>query len=667
MNSNLERKRKIEEFNNESEEELDFSSEPRELNSKESEEVAELKEELSAEIFVDEAAIERVERQIDSAELIDRFEKGENLSQEEKEKLADKIKNRGWFGILNNLSAGDRVAYFNAPGGELAIKKLNDVYLGNQITDSILDFRNQLLREKMESLGAQTLSTDYKSGIFKLSESGVTELNQMSAEVDQEMTKFILEKVEEKLADFSSIKENVKEPEEAVKKLLSLKEKLENFGFAMSYGVSSVDSGYDENDKSGVALAVARAAEATQLLRPRESGEYGREFKDEMIGEEVEMIFGEGGLAEKIDQEFGSITSYSGEEYKIFNKNEKGFYVLNKDIARLVRKGKFLTEGEKDGQILQKISEYMRRINLIDLIKPETAEEISGQQKLESGRSLSEELELSERLSAKLMVDDLNQEERQESIEVLRADVKDSRFTSREVFSAEAVKIQDCAYVSLDVLDLGIDLVLSYEEAMQEMRGADNQKQKEIVLKAGDDITRRMREIRGKVLSIYQEHFNEAPLALVGGDEVTLALSERDGLEDFMLDLQKATASRVVKTAVATSSRHSDGPYQKGKTEVLSEHLAAQKRVELGVDYAKKIEERKRNLEQKGLAGEIDMTKVGEFLTQKGLDSLVIKETAAGGFETVSGTPENKKTMQAKEAVKILDELLKNLSSGQAL
>lgn len=617
--------------------------------------------EKSQEISVDNVATERVFNRIKQVELIERLQNREQLSGEDRQELANNLQNRGWQKIFSELSSGDKVAYFTAPAGDFSIKSFNDKYFGPQMTDEIRDFRNITLNDLMAKNGCAELMRDYKSGVFKLdTETETTELvnrlNQVAKELDDRMKEFILSKIEEKKAEINISVEEDKGLR--IRGLDDLKNKLEKFGFVMSFGISSVEENNNPEDKSAVARAIAHGSQASLDARKnRQENVYGGEYNSANILKEIKDLYGEGELVAEILNKYSILTDQNGITYKVFSQID-GRRKINPNLARLARKGKFVSATENDRRGLEKVEQYLRRINIIDMIRPNTAEEISGQEKSLADEFLSTEIIQVNDLVNKILVDNLSDGENIEVVNKLNSEQKDVRFNSDAVFHREAIKKDHCVYISLDVIDLGVDQLLDYEQMLQSVKD-ENDLQK-VTDTAGDEITKKMRQVRGQVAEIYQEYFGEVPLVLVGGDEITIAMEEKNNLDEFMLALRQATGSRVVKTAVASSERKSkdqlDPSNKKSTKKRIIEHLSAQKRAEKGVEYAKEIESKKHIIAESGMAEQ-----AGRVLAELGLKNFIVKEIADGEFVLVSDDYKPKREVPTLSVIDILDKILVSL------
>ena len=167
--------------------------------------------------------------------------------------------------------------------------------------------------------------------------------------------------------------------------------------------------------------------------------------------------------------------------------------------------------------------------------------------------------------------------------------------------------MDSAAYISLDVLDLGVDLLLEYESLLQdeELDKAKNNQEKiqifnKLSLEAGDQTTKKLRDFRDNVAEVCDKFGLKKDLivAEVGGDELTLVVNSKDiseeKLQELLFALKQKTNTRVIKTVVGETDKNvSPGSSEEDK---VKEHLKAIKRAETGAGIAKDIEEAVRKL-----------------------------------------------------------------------
>ncbi|MFA5174802.1 MAG: hypothetical protein WC430_00020 [Patescibacteria group bacterium] len=565
--------------------------------------------EISGEKGTNKEAVKRLKRHLEVGKLEEELKNNpENMAA--RETIAKILKGGSWNKILTGLETGDTVVSFLAPSGNfLSVKNMNDNIFGMQGADDVIDFRKKSLKEAFvdyfPNVEYDELEHNYKQGIFKIKpasdESAVKIpdlLNKVCAKVDDEMTKYINGKVDEILAREKN--------SDKIKKLKDFKKQLNAGGFRFNFGLSKVGKRDGENDFGHIVEAVGNTLQMAQLSREKKDG-YGREYSDEAVEKEVSDI---ANLRKKIYESGNTIADIGGNSFQIFRKDGEKF-VFNKDILRALRKGKFAPASGFEN-IFAETNLYMKKLNLLDIVKPFTAEEISGKSDLVgSGENLKNKLEKLNGLIEKLK----NKENKFTPDDVdavckeLDKDVKDNRCTSVAKFHKEAIKITNCAYISVDALDLGVDLLLEYESALQELEKETDvlkkkNNMKEALVKSGDEATEKMRNVRGKILSVISEaNPGVEPLIFVGGDEVTIALDSAKATDELLLKIKEKTNTRVIKTVVAQAERNDKNTAETTGLSVsdkeyliIDNHIKAMEKSEKGTEQAKKIEEEIRKL-----------------------------------------------------------------------
>lgn len=602
-------------------------------------------EESVREMLITKELIERADREYDLGKDTDRLEKGEKP--EDPEAVAGILERQGWGKILTNLQEGDRVLSFMVPGADfLSIKYLNDKVMGPQNTNKIIVMKRHVIEQEMERRfrgNAELIQNDYKLEIFKIPNGTVLTDEQMAKNleavakaVDVTMTAFVskltgdlIKQEREALKpliikrsehNFES-KEEKKKNRDEIKKLekkIALLDKFNNDlhgksesnhgkkGYQMNYGVSDDVVGSDPKDK---VLALAQSLQAARIAREAdtsyvaENGKekiiYGAEYNEKKVLNELKKIKKlREGIVDSV------IIDKDGYQFKVFSQ-EDGRFVLNKDLLRDVRKGKFVAQDDEvNNNILLSVSLYIKKLNLLDAVKPFVLSEIDGAAKNAEERK---------RLAFKIRAgESLDEEDRKKATKMLRSDEKDSienkpNYTSKSEFSKKAIDMEDCAYVSLDVLDLGVDLLLEYEKILQEVDAVEDDKKmekfNEMALGAGDETTEKLRMFREEVANTCRAIIGSEGLIVgeVGGDELTLAIDTSKVGEETLDELlrvlrqNKKINSRVIKTVVAKSEKKEFFPDDNHKKKVEA-HLHAIKRAEHGSVIAKDIEEAERKL-----------------------------------------------------------------------
>ncbi len=537
-------------------------------------------------------------RDLRYAELIDTLRtKGGSMNTEQRQQITHSLERRKWGGVLRNLQKGDTViSTLSSTSDLLSIKNLNDNVFGSQTTDSIIAKRRQLTESilnfvlnsagvSVDDLEHTSLEQNYKFGVFKIPEKYnldvVAILNKVCSEVDLEMKKFIIS-----LAD----DEESKHPEKATF-LQNFKETVNTEGYKMTFGTAKVESGELED----VVLAVNGSLQTARTAIHDNFKDYGDSFSAEKMTAKIDQI---NELRNKIYQNGNKIFSKDGNNHEIFSNNA-GKLELNRDLLRDVRKNKFYPQADQ-AQVLKDLKDYIKSLNIFDVVKPFTADEIE---------KIKEESRQTDTITTGVAKGD--QTDCTKAAEILDRNEKDERYTSESRFHAEAVKIKNCAYLSLDVLDVGVDQLLDFEQRTQ-MVANKEMTFEQASLAAGDLMTKRLRQMREQVYTICEDFKitkNGRMDGLVGGDELTLAIdldtTDENGkkifdnsdknLNKLIHRLKKETNSRVVKTVIAESRRHSSSD---NTVQRMREHLVALKNAEDGADQAKQVETEMRKLKK---------------------------------------------------------------------
>jgi hypothetical protein len=540
---------------------------------------------------VDSEVVDRVQRDIDLATKVGRLEQGKQL---DSDALSGVLERRVWGNFFHNLQKGDRIVSVLVPGADfLSIKYLNDKIFGPQVTNRIIEKKRVVLEEKIQAADpeAKPLQSDYKTEVFKLSKDSVIDMEKIMQVVDQEMKVFIVELTkhtiaEEKNADKHKVLKEFLDDVEGRSDRSKGKE-----GFRMNYGMAEV-GGDDAKDQL---LALGHALQTSRMAREAKDGSYGAEYSEASNLQEIENIKN---LREEIMSNGNEIVDSDGNAFEIFTKQGDKF-VFNRDLLRDVRKGKFKT---RSAETLHVISLYIKKLNILDTVKPFTEKELVATKKSAGANH---------ELAAKLRSGELlSEEDRKRAVEILRTNEKDAEFTSNSEFHKRAIEMDDAVYVSLDVLDLGVDLLLEYESALQDVEMAAEEdkldKFNKASLVAGDITTEKLKDFRRKVAEVYKnKEFGLGEglvVAEIGGDELTLAvnvgkdrpLHSKEKMDEFLFALKESTNSRVIKTVVSRAEKHVDGMVSdRAKVEA---HVEAMKRAEQGAAIAKDVEEACRKL-----------------------------------------------------------------------
>lgn len=513
----------------------------------------------------------------------------------ERHQIVDSLERRGWGSVLRSLHQGDTVVSILSSISDISsIKNLNDNIFGSQTTDSIIVKRRQLIESylnlalntagvSVEDLEHVSLEQNYKFGIYKIPKKynldAVAIVSKVCAEVDMEMKDYII-----RLAD----DEQSKHPEKT-KILQKFRTDINTEGYKMTFGTAVVES---ENIED-VVLATNGSLQTARAVASEKSAIYGDDFSAEKMTAKIEQT---DQIRNKIYQEGNKIVGKDGVVHEIFS-GDIGNLVINKDLLREIRKDKLAIQVGQE-EILRDLKEYIKGLNIFDTVKPFTADEVGG---------LKEKFAAIDIITKGVLNGD--QEAGVKASDILDKNEKDQHFTSEARFHAESVKIKNCAYLSLDVLDIGVDQLLDFEQRTQ-LVVSKKMTFTQASLEAGDAMTKRLRDIRMRAFNICDEIglTNDGRMnGLVGGDELTLAIdldaTDKNGdkifngndkvLNKLILRLKKETSSRVVKTVIAESQRHSSTD---NIVHRMKDHLVALKNAEEGARQAKEIESEVRKL-----------------------------------------------------------------------
>lgn len=538
---------------------------------------------------IDSEIIGRAQRDIYFADEVEKMAQGEEFNNAA---VAGVLERRMWGSFFNNLKKGDTVVSFLVPGADfLSIKNLNDKIFGPQVTNRIIEEKRHVLERNIKEVDSEAvfLQSDYKTEVVKVSQDAAVDYEDLMAKVDQEMREFI-----------TKITTDLLKTEQSTGKIKVLNEFLDDLhgrserskgkeGFKMNYGLAMVEGDTNQDQL----LALDHALQTSRIAREAKDGSYGAEYSETKNLQEVENIKN---LRTEIIDGGNRIVDADGNEFEVFSKKDAKF-VLNRDLLRDVRKGKFKTD---DKSALEKISLYVKKLNILDVVKPFVEEELAAIKNVTSGNhELAVKIKAGERLT---------DSERKQALEILQANEKDKEYTANSEFHKRATEMNDAAYVSLDVLDLGVDLLLEYESGLQEIEAASEDKKakkfNEVSLSAGDETTLKLREFRKKVAEVYRQFGlgDDLVVGEIGGDELTLAvdigansvLSEKGKMEEFLFALKEATNTRVIKTVVSQAEKHIDK--ETNSQAKVEAHLEAMKRAEEGAAIAKDLEEAARRL-----------------------------------------------------------------------
>lgn len=358
-------------------------------------------------------------------------------------------------------------------------------------------------------------------------------------------------------------------------------------GYRVTFGIAHVDAPESEGSYVHIERAVCQSvAGATEA---REGGSFGvvwsPEIANECLAERRE-------LQAQLEEKY--LIDDQGRAYPLFGKRGDGFAELNADVIRGLRKGSLKPRADQE-DIAASVNRYLRVLNVLDVIKPYTYDEVAGGTAHGGDRTLAEQVAWTkEQAFALRSGKGLDSDTRASIVQELHKDGKDQACTSSVEFHRQALEMPSCTYVSLDVRDVGVELLQEFEILLQRVdRGDMTFDQAQLV--AGDATTQRMRDFRSRVSEIYREKTGETqPVMLVGGDEVVLAVDGIKATDELMLALQSiqvakkpGSSVRVVQTVVAESDRVSR---TSDRDEMKREHLKAKHLAETGATVAKDIE-----------------------------------------------------------------------------
>ncbi len=595
-------------------------------------------------------ALERLNRDLELAETVTKLEQGGELTEQERRQLAGMLEHRGWHKLFNQVRPGQAVIATLAPSGDaFSIKNFNDNLFGMQRTDDIIIERRNILSNSLKEAGLEELSQSFKDGYFTLP----------ADQVDtEEKRRAVMERLAGVMtkanADITAFIASVAEREAAMpgnarrEALRAFQEELKTSGgYRGSFGMALAGEAAGEGDYTYIEKAVGDALKGAKLGREHPS--YGQEFtaaSPERILEFAREL--REALSEKKE-----IVDANGRSFVIFEMLADGTKQLNLDVIRDVRKGKFKPLNADQAETLRDIRDYMERINILDVLKPYTHEELSGSPVYGTDETLSVQVTETNTLVDKLRAGGaLVPEDRERIAGRIKQEGKDRTCTSSIEFHSRALDIPNCTYLNMDVLDVGPKLLQEFDRLLQQVERGD-MSFAEASLIAGDETTRNMREFRAKITEAYRNLTGgETPLMLVGGDEAAIAMDSSLVDDAFLMELRRATNSRVVETVVAGSERRSSGD----DTQIRREHLAAQKLAEQGSELAKNIESGVRNLRL--AIADLPSEEQAPFLAQ--VNGLNIRQFAvkqrkeAQGFDLIVEDPANPRATMTVDADRVL-------------
>ncbi len=488
--------------------------------------------------------------------VIEKLRAGQELEESERHLAAQTLEEQGWQKLFTELQPGDRLVSVLVPSDKhVSIKQLNDTIFGPQKTDLIIDERKKALQEIFSSAGLISLNQSYKDGYFKISDPSFSgeNINNLIAQVNERVT----QKIRTMLVEEKEVQKN--NPKK-LKKLQKFEQDLNQKGYEITFGVSTIGSTDTPNDLSPIELAASQSMKGAILAREGSSRDQrllGVTYSEEKMKVALEKIQQKRDILLTSHQ--NEIHDAQGHKFAIFTKDAQGNLTLNIDLIRDIRKGEFQSAPEHVKR-MDDIKDYLRMINILDIIKPFTHEEFSGSTPVRGTEmQLTQQVALKQGLIESLRTGSTF--DQKTLLQFLSSAGKDQHCTSAAEFHSQALQEQNCSYISIDVLDVGPGLLQEFDHLLNGVL----QKNKEfdsISLVAGDATTQKMRSFRDNVTEIVNAHTgsSERPLMSVGGDEAVLAIPTASikNNEELLLALSSGTEnSRVIETTVGQSTRTS--------------------------------------------------------------------------------------------------------------
>jgi len=576
--------------------------------------------------------------------LLQKLENGEELDENEVRAARNMTERRDWGKIYGHLEAGDRVVNFLIPADSyLALKHLNDDLFGPTETDQMLQKGRIILKESFfrhvpKASDESVLSQDYKNSIFRIrltaeQKEEIEKNNIDPREYIQKMVDKVMEEANEKMRIFLllrgirerralDLKQTTTADDEKRKK--ALEEFISHFdkrasgavdGYRLNCGIAEVKNkaGEGKANPEEVALALAESSLGTRLVEIKRLVEelktkYCKDSEGECElnkfdiaskGQESSEMAGALIIFQELAREvrdLKEIVTEDGDVYPV--ADEQGNF--NTELLGNIRKGKIHVS--PDNQIkLDKLYLYYRMMNMPDFVKPHTAEEIRGEKKVQTAEGeatlaeyLGKKKDLADGLSKEMSDEDRKVMEKQMH-EILKRSEKNENYTSDAEFEAEALKIDNCTIISVDLLGVGVKQLSNYEKALRSIDTKNKSKDeiekamKQAALLASDALTEDLRNFRNTIAEIVRKKIgpdaaDKLVVGKVGGDELVLALDSSMVDNELLFKIKNAlegTDSRIV-TSKADRSKHGNRK---------EAHKEAMKSADAGINKAKDIEE----------------------------------------------------------------------------
>ena len=325
-------------------------------------------------------------------------------------------------------------------------------------------------------------------------------------------------------------------------------------GYRMTFGTSEVGAA-EPGDYVNVERSVSESLKGAMIARGKK--EIGVHFSKE---DEVGVVDRVTELRNRIGIQ--DLTDEQGRVYPIFEVRPDGkgktIHILNLDLIREIRKGTFKPVSDsRQLAVYHDVKSYIDAINIFDVTKPYVHSEISGEKVYGTERTIEEQIHRTSDLALRLRSGAITEEERKELALLLKQDGKDRMCSSTMEFHRKSLEISNCSYISLDVLDVGPELLQEYELLLQRVANG-RMTFDEAQLIAGDATTKKMRHFRAKVTEAYKElcHGDE-PIMSVGGDELVLSMDTAKVTDEFILRLRQIKIKRT-RWWIRASGKNSD-------------------------------------------------------------------------------------------------------------
>ena len=584
-------------------------------------------------------------RSAEQKEALDAARNG-NPTKEQRTHLQDEIRRQvpdvALAEAIHDGHAKSVVSVVFPGGGEHGIKTMNDDVLGMRFNDRLIADRNAAVRAAFELQGLQVVSVDHKT-VSLVSDKPAADigkrLDAALALVDALMPAIIRNHLgiakdyyrrvvdgfesrphnegDRDNVDYTGAKKHLAE----IAKLegtMKASDKLGPFKTRVEVGAADLHG----TDYSSLLEAEMNASKAAIMARdtadPRAEGRakvYSQEDFVEFAHDTMKLR--DELVAEK------AVLPIHGEQRPVIVGGH-----LDPEVLWAVRKKKLDVVDPGQQKTLDKVARYVTRVNALDYMASFTGAEVSQHgAKVERAREAMAKLDGDKAVSKQAAA---------EVEAILKGSVAQQNAPSEaQFFNAAAETTGDRIVLNADIKDLGIDLWVDLEQAMEHLDASakDGRAQetradvRNTSVSATDQIVLRKQKIQSAYKAFYERMLEQArakaagrpellraleheqhPLYLQGGDEITLSISPAFrslGLEvDFARWLIKYANARVAVTEARTSGSG-------GSTSVVEAHKKAMNDADPGHKVLKKYEEVRRVLDKKLKA----KTLVGEKLS----------------------------------------------------